>query len=81
MADSKKVERIYVEIVLGIPKDQSQVQLDAELDAIWDQVATEVEQMKAEGKQFEIPTEIPDVEPVDGPAKAIRAARKAAGLD
>jgi len=59
--------------------------LDAQYDAIWDQVAIEVEQMKAEDKEFEIPSEIPseipDLEPVDGPAKAIRAARKAAGLD
>ena len=85
MIDSEKVERIYVEILLGIPKDHSQVELDAQYDAVWDRIAVEVAQMRAEGKQFEIPSEIPseipDVEPVDGPAKAIRAARKAVGLD
>ena len=61
MADSKSVERMYAEIVLGIDKSQSTVKMDAELSGLWDQIAREVEQMKAEGKGFDIPSEIPEV--------------------
>ena len=61
MADSKSVERMYAEIVLGIDKSQSTVEMDAELSGLWDQIAREVQQMKAEGKGFDIPSEIPEV--------------------
>lgn len=61
MADSKSVERMYAEIVLGIDKSQSTVEMDEELSGLWDQIAREVEQMKAEGKGFDIPSEIPEV--------------------
>jgi hypothetical protein len=61
MADSKSVERMYTEIVLGISKSQSTVEMDSELSALWDQIVREVKQMRSEGKGFEIPTEIPDV--------------------
>ena len=42
MADSKSVERMYAEIVLGIDKSQSTVEMDAELSGLWDQIAREV---------------------------------------
>ena len=61
MADSKSVERMYAEIVLGIDKSQSTVEMDAELSGLWDQIAREVKQMKAAGKGFDIPSEIPEV--------------------
>jgi len=59
MPDSDKIERIYVEILLGFSKEQSLVELDDKLSALWDKIAAEVAQMKAEGKGFEIPSEIP----------------------
>jgi len=61
MADSKSVERMYTEIVLGISKSQSTVEMNDELSSLWNQIAREVKQMKSEGKGFDIPTEIPDV--------------------
>lgn len=65
MANSRSVERMYTEIVLGINKSQSTVKMDAELSSLWDQISREVRQMKAEGKGFDIPTEIPDVPKVN----------------
>jgi hypothetical protein len=54
MADAEIVERMYAEIVLGVEKSQSTIEMDSELSALWDQIASEVAQMKAEGKGFKI---------------------------
>lgn len=62
MANSKDVERIYTQIVLGIPKSESTVTLDDELSDIWDKIAAEVDAMREAGQGFEIPAETPDVE-------------------
>lgn len=61
MADSRDIERIYVQIVLDTPKTASTVKLTPELDALWDQIAGEVAEMRRQGLGFDIPAEIPDV--------------------
>jgi hypothetical protein len=61
MVPARDVERIYTEIVLGLSKAESTVTMSNEADALWDEIETEVRQMRAEGKRFDIPAEIPDV--------------------
>lgn len=57
---SRIVERIYTEIVLNVAKKDSTVDMTNEVSALWDEIAAEVAQMKADGKDFEIPSEMPD---------------------
>jgi hypothetical protein len=57
---SKTVERIYTEIVLNIPKNESTITMDAEISALWDEISAEVEQLRSEGFGFDIPSEMPD---------------------
>ena len=61
MVPARDVEKMYTEIVLGLSKSQSTVNMSTEADALWDQIEAEVRQMRADGKGFEIPSEIPDV--------------------
>lgn len=82
MTDSEKVTRIYVEILLGMSKEDSRVELTPELDGLWDTIAAEVAQMRAEGKDFEVPAELPTVDVIPGLKQQIeleRAEREAAG--
>lgn len=72
MATARDLERIYVQIVLGIPKTSSTVPLTAELDTAWDRIAGEVAEMLRRGYALDIPAETPDVviaapvDPVEG---------------
>jgi len=61
--NSSIIERLYVEIVLGIPKTESKfAPLTEAYNLIWDKVAAEVEEMKKSGGIIGIPAETPDIE-------------------
>ena len=61
--DTSVLERISVEIVLGISKEQSKfAPLSAELEATWDKITVEMEELKAKGFGIDIVSEIPDIE-------------------
>jgi len=61
--EANEVERIYVEVLLGIPRSESLVRMRPEVEQFWDVLSAEVEQMRADGKNFIIPNEFPDVLP------------------
>jgi len=65
MANANDIYRIYAEIVNGTLKEESVVELDDELSALWDTITAEVEEIKAKnpGAVFDVPSEMPDVEP------------------
>jgi hypothetical protein len=50
------LRRMYVQIVLGTPKDQFPWPLDAEASELWDQLAAEVDQALAAGYILEVPS-------------------------
>jgi hypothetical protein len=62
MATSKpRVERMYLEILLGISQNQSLLKpLSAKEVAQWDLITKQVKEIKAKGGEFDIPNEIPD---------------------
>lgn len=73
MITSEQITRIYVEILQGTPQKESLVPITPESVRIWNQIAAEVAQMRQDGKGFDIPAEIPEVEPVpNGPARKLR---------
>ncbi|WP_432477201.1 hypothetical protein [Nocardioides sp. GXQ0305] len=47
--DSDDLERMYMQIVRGVPKDRSRLVTDAESSALWDQVAREVADARTSG--------------------------------
>lgn len=61
--DTKVLERLSVEILLGIPKEESlHAPLTAELSAAWDRMAEEIKDIKAMGYTVDIVSEIPEIE-------------------
>lgn len=59
--DSETATRIYSQVVLGMPKEESSLAAEsAETSAWWDQMVTEVAALKASipGVVFDIPSEI-----------------------
>jgi hypothetical protein len=61
--DSSVLERLQVEILLGIPKEKSKyAPLTAELEATWDQISKEAKEIEAVGETIDIVSEIPDIE-------------------
>ena len=61
--DTSVLERISVEILLGITKEKSMhAPLSAELSASWDRMVVESEEIKAKGGSIDIVHEIPEVE-------------------
>jgi len=62
-SDSSVLERLQVEILLGIPKEKSRyAPLTAELEATWDQITKEAKEIEAMGYTVDIVHEIPEVE-------------------
>lgn len=62
-SDSSVLERLQVEILLGIPKEKSKyAPLTAELEATWDQISKEAKEIEAMGGTIDIVSEIPDIE-------------------
>jgi len=63
MMDGSKprVERMYLEILLGISQNKSLLQpLNAKEVAQWDLITKQVEEIRAKGGEFDIPNEIPN---------------------
>ena len=69
--DTSVLERISVEVVSGISKEQSKfAPLTAELEATWDKIAKEAKEIEAMGYTVDIVSEIPDVEIPKTPGQA-----------
>lgn len=64
--EANEVERIYVEVLLGMSRSESLVRMRPEVEQFWDKLSAEVAQMRADGKDFIIPSEFPDVLPTEG---------------
>jgi hypothetical protein len=62
MASSKpRIERMYLEILLGISQNKSLLQpLNPKEVAQWDLITKQVEEIRAKGGEFDIPNEIPN---------------------
>ena len=61
--ETNVLERLSVEILLGIAKDKSKyAPLSAELSASWDKMVEEIKEIKAMGYTVDIVSEIPEVE-------------------
>ena len=61
--DTKVLERLSVEIVLGMTKEKSKyAPLSAELSAAWDEMVEELKEIKAMGYTVDIVSEIPEIE-------------------
>ena len=61
--DTKVLERLSVEIVLGMGKEKSMhAPLTTELSAAWDKMVEEFKEIKAMGYTVDIVSEIPEVE-------------------
>lgn len=61
--DSDALASMYGQIVRGVAKEDSHYVTDEESGRLWDQIAAEVEQMRADNPevQFEVPNEVPEV--------------------
>ena len=69
--DTSVLERLSVEILLGITKEQSKfAPLTAELEATWDKIAKEAKEIVAMGYTVDIVSEIPEVEIPKTPGQA-----------
>ena len=63
LIDSSVLERLSVEITLGISKEASKfAPLTTELNASWDRMVEEIKQIKAMGYTIDIVSEIPSLE-------------------
>lgn len=62
MMDTQEVASMYAQIVNGGSKEASRFVTDDESGALWDQISSEVEQMRADDPNivFSIPNEMPD---------------------
>ncbi len=61
--NSSVIERLYVEIILGIPKESSKyAPLTEAYELIWDKIDADVKELKKQGGTISIPSEIPDIE-------------------
>jgi hypothetical protein len=61
--ETNVLERLSVEILLGITKEKSKyAPLTAELSASWDKMVVEIKEIKAMGYTVDIVSEIPEVE-------------------
>jgi hypothetical protein len=63
--DTPRIERMYLEILLGIDQKDSLLKplTPAEI-AQWGRIDKQVKEIRAMGGEFEIPNEIPQSEPV-----------------
>lgn len=68
--DSDELASMYAQIVNGVPKDKSRFVTDDESSRLWDQIAEEVEQIKADNPdaQFSVPNELPAMDDDADPA-------------
>ena len=58
--DTKRVERMYVEILLGISQNDSRLKpLSSDEVAQWSRMEKQIQEIRNMGGEFEIPNEIP----------------------
>jgi acyl-CoA reductase-like NAD-dependent aldehyde dehydrogenase len=62
MATAKEVERMTVEITLGVPKEESSIVMTVALSELWDRIAAQVADIRARGRIVDAPFESPDVD-------------------
>lgn len=63
LVDTSVLEKVSVEILLGIPKEKSKyAPLTPELSAAWDKMIEELKEIKAMGYTVDIVSEIPEIE-------------------
>jgi hypothetical protein len=63
--DTPRIERMYLEILLGIDQKDSLLKpLTSAEVAQWGRLDKQVKEIQAMGGEFEIPNEIPDSKPV-----------------
>ena len=61
--NKSRIERMLVEIGLGISKEDSLLNpLSSEESETWDKLVIQVAEIKANGGEIEIPSEIPDID-------------------
>lgn len=67
--DSDDLSRMYAQITRGVPKEESRFVTDDETSALWDQIASEVDQIRKDHPkaQFAVPNEVPGAEAPDQP--------------
>jgi hypothetical protein len=69
VVDAELVNRMLVQIALGTPKENFGVPLDADADALWDQMAAEVNVITTAGGAVDVPVgDVPDLPPWIGDA-------------
>ena len=59
---ANEIERIYVELVMGVPQSESLVEMGDEAKIVWEKMSGEIAQMREEGKGFEIQHEMPTID-------------------
>lgn len=57
--DSDEMNSMYAQIVNGGAKTESRFVTDDESSALWDQIEGEVNALRADGVEFEVPHEVP----------------------
>ena len=61
--NKSRIERMLVEIGLGISKEDSLLNpLSSEESETWDKLVLQVAEIKTNGGEIEIPSEIPDID-------------------
>jgi hypothetical protein len=60
-----EMNMIIQEITLNVPKEESTLIRDAEASEAWDVLTEQINAIKAEGREVEIPFELPTVDVVE----------------
>lgn len=68
---ANEIERIYVELVMGVPQSESLVEMGDEAKIVWEKMSAEIAQMREEGKGFEIQHEMPSID-LPSPSRSLR---------
>jgi hypothetical protein len=61
----KEMDMMIEEITMNVPKDESKAIRSVEAAAMWDVLASQIEQIKAEGFEVDMPFDVPTVDVVD----------------
>lgn len=61
----EEMTMIMQEITMNIPKEQSKMIRSIEASLVWDILTSQIEQIKAQGMEVEIPFETPTVDVLD----------------
>jgi hypothetical protein len=61
----EELDFMIQEITMGMPKEQSTMIRSVEASVTWDQLESEIEEIKMRGNEVEIPFETPSVDVID----------------